>query len=159
MSVLPADVTSSLAQLLQGLQSPDNTIRSHAEESLNTDWVLARPEVLLMGLAEVTKDDADSTNRSFAAVLFRRIAGRTRKTPGSEDGEAEDLFWSMQDAQKQAIREVLLQCLSQETEGAVRNKVGDAVAEVARQYTISGGEIKALRKNEAVPWTRLIRSC
>lgn len=146
MSVLPSDVTTALGQLLQGLQSPDNTLRTSAEDALNTDWVLARPEILLMGLAESTKNDADSTNRAFAAVLFRRIAGRTRKVPGGngEEGEAEDLFWSMSEAQKRAIREVLLECLSGEREGQVRNKVGDAVAEVARQYTVSGGQLDAL---------------
>jgi len=52
MSVLPPEVHTALAQLLQGLQSTDNTVRSQAEESLNTEWVAARPDMLLMGLAE-----------------------------------------------------------------------------------------------------------
>jgi len=53
MSVLPGDVLQSLAQLLQGLQSSDNSVRSQAEESLSNDWVASRPEILLMGLAEL----------------------------------------------------------------------------------------------------------
>ena len=52
MSVLPPDVHAALAQLLQGLQSTDNTARTAAEENLSTEWVSQRPEVLLMGLAE-----------------------------------------------------------------------------------------------------------
>ena len=52
MSVLPAEVQGALTQLLQALQSPDNTLRSQAEEQLNNDWTPNRPEVLLMGLAE-----------------------------------------------------------------------------------------------------------
>ena len=52
MSVLPAEVQGALTQLLQVLQSPDNTLRSQAEEQLNNDWTPNRPEVLLMGLAE-----------------------------------------------------------------------------------------------------------
>ena len=53
MSILPSDVLQSLAQLLQGLQSSDNSVRSQAEESLSNDWVASRPEILLMGLAEL----------------------------------------------------------------------------------------------------------
>ena len=52
MSVLPAEVQGALTQILQALQSPDNTLRSQAEEQLNNDWTPNRPEVLLMGLAE-----------------------------------------------------------------------------------------------------------
>jgi hypothetical protein len=52
MSVLPPEVHSALATLLQGLQSTDNTVRSAAEEQLNTEWVQQRPDLLLMGLAE-----------------------------------------------------------------------------------------------------------
>lgn len=52
MSVLPAEVHTALSQLLQGLQSTDNTLRSQAEEQLNTEWVSKSPDVLLMGLIE-----------------------------------------------------------------------------------------------------------
>jgi hypothetical protein len=52
MSVLPAEVHSALNQLLQGLQSADNTIRTAAETSLADEWQTPRPEILLMALAE-----------------------------------------------------------------------------------------------------------
>jgi hypothetical protein len=52
MSVLPAEVHTALAALLQGLQSPDNVQRTNAEQQLNEEWVAQRPEVLLMGLSE-----------------------------------------------------------------------------------------------------------
>lgn len=52
MSVLPAEVHTALANLLQGLQSPDNVTRTTAEQQLNDEWVAQRPEVLLMGLSE-----------------------------------------------------------------------------------------------------------
>lgn len=90
-----------------------------------------------MGLVETVKNESDVGNRSFGAVMFRRIAGKTRKGAG-EEGESEDLFWSLQDPQKSAIRATLLECMAAEQEPAVRNKVGDAVAEVARQYTAVG---------------------
>jgi hypothetical protein len=52
MSQLPPEVHQELGQLLQGLQSPDNVLRTQAEARLNDDWTLPRPEVLLMGLSE-----------------------------------------------------------------------------------------------------------
>ena len=52
MSILPHEVHAALASLLQGLSSPDNQIRTHAEEQLNSEWIAARPDVLLMGLVE-----------------------------------------------------------------------------------------------------------
>ena len=52
MSLLPPEVHSALSRLLRALSTPDNTIRAHAEEQLNNDWIQGRPDVLLMGLAE-----------------------------------------------------------------------------------------------------------
>lgn len=52
MSVLPPEVHSSLAQLLQALSSADNGARAQAEEKLSSEWVRLRPDVLLMGLVE-----------------------------------------------------------------------------------------------------------
>lgn len=66
-SVLPPEVHTALSQLLQGLQSNDNTVRSQAEEQLNTEWVQQRPDVLMMGLVEQilgSQDDGVSSNRS-----------------------------------------------------------------------------------------------
>lgn len=52
MSLLSPEIHAELTQLLQALQSPDNAIRSQAEEHLQNNWTSTRPEVLLMGLAE-----------------------------------------------------------------------------------------------------------
>lgn len=52
MTILPSEIHTALTQLLQGLSSADNNTRSYAEEQLNTEWVTARPDVLLMGLVE-----------------------------------------------------------------------------------------------------------
>ena len=72
--------------------------------------------------------------RSFAAVIFRRIASKTRKV---ESGENLDMFYSLAKDQAAVIRQKLLETLAAEPERAVRNKISDAVAEVARQYTES----------------------
>lgn len=60
MSMLPAEVHAELAQLLQALQSPDNNIRSQAEDHLQNNWTASRPEVLLMGLAEQISGSTDA---------------------------------------------------------------------------------------------------
>lgn len=61
MSVLPADVTAELSQLLQALQSADNNIRSQAEEHLQNNWTSSRPGLLLMGLAEQIAGSSDAS--------------------------------------------------------------------------------------------------
>ncbi|KAK7416969.1 importin subunit beta-3 [Neonectria punicea] len=135
MSMLPPDVHAELNQLLQALQSPDNTIRSQAEEHLQNNWTSTRPEVLLMGLAEQIQGSGDNATRSFGAVIFRRIASKTRKI---ESGENLDLFFSLAKDHAAAIRQKLLETLAVEPERLIRNKISDAVAEVARQYTENG---------------------
>ncbi|KAL9615493.1 MAG: hypothetical protein Q9167_000006 [Letrouitia subvulpina] len=133
MSLLPSEIHSALAQLLQGLQSKENDTRSLAEEQLNNDWIVARPDITLIGLVEHIQAAQEPGARSFAAVLFRRVATKSRKLPSSEGPK--ELFLTLQQPQKLAIRERLLECLQRETLKEVRHKVGDAVAEIARQYT------------------------
>jgi hypothetical protein len=77
-------------------------------------------------------------------VLFRRIATKTRKDPAS--GDAKEVFSSLPNEQRVAIREKLVTCLTNESVTDVRKKIGDALAEVARQYTDNG-----MRK-----WTRAV---
>ncbi|KAI0165060.1 ARM repeat-containing protein [Hypoxylon sp. FL1284] len=132
MSVLPAETHAELAQLLQALQSPDNSIRSQAEGHLQNNWTSTRPEILLMGLAEQVAASTESTLRSFAAVIFRRIASKTRK---SEKGESTEIFVSLPPEQASVIRQKLLETLASERDRLVRNKISDAVADVARQYS------------------------
>lgn len=130
--MLPPEITAELGQLIQGLQSPDNNIRSQAEEALTNNWTNTRPEVLLMGLAEHIAGSPDSAVRSFAAVLFRRIASKTRK---NEQGQIVEMFLSLAKEPAAVIRQKLLETLVNETDKQVRNKISDSVAEVGRQYS------------------------
>ncbi|EAS32990.3 importin beta-3 subunit [Coccidioides immitis RS] len=136
MSILPQEIHTALSQLLLGLSTADNLVRTQAEEQLNNEWVQARPDFLLMGLAEQLQAAEDTNTRSFAAVLFRRIAGRSVKDPNSADTRR--LFFTLVPEQRLAIRQKLLQALNGETVSSVRNKVGDAVAAIAEQYSESG---------------------
>jgi importin-5 len=66
-------------------------------------------------------------------VLFRRIAAKTRKT--ADDSDLNELFLSLGQEQRAAIRQKLLACFPNEQLPHVRNKIGDAIAELGRQYT------------------------
>ena len=150
MSVLPEEIHAALVQLLEALQSTDNAARTQAEEQLNTEWVNQRPDILLVGLAEQMQGSANEgvsgegtgeswykvlmkeKTRSFAAVIFRRIATRTTKDAAS--GDNKEVFLHLSHAIKTEIRTKLLQCYANETSKPVRHKIADAVAEIARQY-------------------------
>ncbi|KAK4228199.1 putative importin beta-3 subunit [Podospora fimiseda] len=137
MSLLPPEVSVQLSQLLQQLQSPDNSARSTAEVILQDQWTSQKPGWLLAGLVEQLAPSADVTSRQFAAVIFRRIASKTRKSPTSSTGESVDLFISLPKEEGNVIRQKLLEALLNETDKNVRNKISDAVAELARQYSDS----------------------
>lgn len=59
MSIVGAEVHNALAQLLSGLASPDNEIRTQAEERLNKEWVAERPDLTLMALVEQIQQSPD----------------------------------------------------------------------------------------------------
>lgn len=67
MSLLPPEIHTALSQLLRALSTPDNAVRSQAEDQLNNDWVQNRPDVLLMGLAEQL-GGADDTIVSYTRL-------------------------------------------------------------------------------------------
>lgn len=60
MSLLSPEIHAQLSQLLRDLSTPDNAVRSRAEEQLNNEWVEGQPEILLMGLAEQVAGSEDS---------------------------------------------------------------------------------------------------
>lgn len=59
------------------------------------------------------------------------------------------MFYSLAKDQAIVIRQKLLETLGSETDRAVRNKISDAVAEVARQYT----------DNSQPPWSPHLILC
>jgi hypothetical protein len=61
MSVLAPEVHNELAQLLDALQSSDNSVRSQAEEHLANNWTTNKPNMLLMGLVEQIQGSNDPT--------------------------------------------------------------------------------------------------
>lgn len=67
-------------------------------------------------------------------MLFRRIAAKTQ----TKEGQPQELFLTLSPGVKLYIRGLLLECFAEETEKSARNKIGDAVAEVARQLSDAG---------------------
>lgn len=59
MSALHPELQSALAQLLQGLNSPDNDLRGRFEETLQNEWQAQKPDALLMGLVEQAHSNPD----------------------------------------------------------------------------------------------------
>lgn len=65
------------------------------------------------------------------------MSTKTRRAPG-EDRDSKEQFLLLQSQQKVVIRQKLLECLQGESLPQVRHKIGDAVAEIARQYSDNG---------------------
>jgi len=59
-ALLPPEVHQALNQLLHGLQSADNILRTEAESRLSDEWVTPRPDVLLIGLSEQIQGAEDT---------------------------------------------------------------------------------------------------
>ncbi|KAI9889153.1 MAG: hypothetical protein M1814_005744 [Vezdaea aestivalis] len=142
MTALVEGIHADLTPLLQGLSSADNNVRTQAEQTLQSNWVDPRPELLLLGLVEQMRG-AQENVRSFAAVVFRRIASKTQKDPIKN--ETKELFLTLQSNHKTDIRAKLIECLTAETNKSVRKKTSDAIAEIARQYT-----------DDEEPWPELL---
>lgn len=65
------------------------------------------------------------------------MSSKTRRIAG-ENSESKEQFLLLQTEQKVVIRQKLLECLQGESLPQVRHKIGDAVAEIARQYSDNG---------------------
>lgn len=65
------------------------------------------------------------------------MSTKTRRVTG-EDRDSKEQFLLLQTQQQVVIRQKLVECLQTESLPQVRHKIGDAVAEVARQYSDNG---------------------
>lgn len=64
---IPQDMLEQLVQMLSNLVSNDNSVRSTAEQQLNSDWMVSKPDALLIGLAHLAchHDDAVVCKHAF----------------------------------------------------------------------------------------------
>lgn len=66
------------------------------------------------------------------------MATKQAKVP--PEGESKELYISFPEAVQATIKGILLQALAEEQDASARNKLGDAVAELARQHVDDGME-------------------
>ncbi|GAV47760.1 hypothetical protein ZYGR_0I00560 [Zygosaccharomyces rouxii] len=132
MSALSNDVNTTLVNVLHGFASPNNEIRSAAENALNQDWITATNiEVLLIFLAEQASYSNDLTSSALSAVLFRKLA--LRAPPSSKTVIiAKNITHIGPDALAH-IRSTLLKGFVSERPGTIRHKLSDALAECAQE--------------------------
>ncbi|KAJ1980936.1 importin subunit beta-3 [Dimargaris xerosporica] len=126
----PAELAQLLQPVLANLVSNDNAVRSRAEEALNSQWVLGQPNSLVLGLVQIVQTSPDVHLRSFASILFRRIA--FRPAPVAADKSRLVLWQSLQDETRQLAKSGLLAALTSESVVVALHKLSDTVAEVAR---------------------------
>ena len=113
-----------LAQLLAQLSSSDNAIRTAAEEQLNKHWLINQAPALLAGLSYLAAHHQAVEIRSLAPVLLRRIAQRTIND--------QSYYVVIGDDVRHYVHLQLLEALQKEQQASVRNKMSDAVAELAQ---------------------------
>ncbi|KAJ2324987.1 importin subunit beta-3, partial [Coemansia sp. RSA 2681] len=129
MSSTISQTASLLKGLMSNLMSADNDVRTHAENSLKTEWVATQPQTLLSSLAFLVHQDTEPQARAFAAVLLRRIA--FQNAPNAEYKEDERSVWSIVGpAVQQAVMGELLGALKDETDRSARHKLCDTISEV-----------------------------
>ncbi|KAG9306967.1 hypothetical protein G9A89_000881 [Geosiphon pyriformis] len=133
---IPPDTILQLNQVLSNLASNDNSLRSAAEQQLNEQWIAQRPDLLLVGLAQLGRNHEATHGRSFSFVLIRRIAFKAQSQ--ASKGEELTIWDLLQETSRQAIKNDLLISLSVEQENTVRHKVCDAVSEVAKNSFLKG---------------------
>ncbi|KAK7202624.1 armadillo-type protein [Myxozyma melibiosi] len=127
MSSLPPEASTALITLLASLTSADNAVRSNAETSLNEEWIAQRFEILMVGLAEQTVVASEPSVRSFAAVLFRRIAS---KQPEGTDNITSRMSDQLSESARATVKSLLLQALNNESVNDVRHKISDTISEL-----------------------------
>ncbi|OLL23441.1 Importin subunit beta-3, partial [Neolecta irregularis DAH-3] len=119
--------SNDLGLVVSQLSSPDNHIRTVAENSLN-QLVNDRPDMTIPALAEQTRRNPDPQIRSLCIVLLRRMT--FKPPPNNLNGK---LIWVVIGPVARAqIQNMLLQGLETEQDSAVRRKLCDTVAEFAR---------------------------
>lgn len=132
-----AELAASLTPLLEGLMSLDNSVRSKAEKTLDTQWRdHDKVGPFLLFLAQTAACGADDSVKSFAAVLFRRQAIRS---PKAFNSISERTIGVLDETVRREVRALILQAFVSDQSPQVRRKLADAVSEVAKEDALPKG--------------------
>ncbi|ODV60199.1 ARM repeat-containing protein [Ascoidea rubescens DSM 1968] len=124
----------ALSNLLQGLLSTDNAIRSQSETLLNSTWLLPpNLEYLLLYLAQQAASSDNIQLQTFSIVLFRRLATKSPINNSSVSVLIESNFNIISNDSKSKICNILLQSfVNPNISNDLRHKVADSISEVSK---------------------------
>ncbi|OLY77768.1 Importin subunit beta-3 [Smittium mucronatum] len=121
-----------LQNLMENLLSPNNEIRTQAEKTLNTEWSIAQPKSLLIGLSLIMNESPDPNIRGFASVLLRRVSLKEDfNSNGNQDYPDTSVWVRVNDESRNQVKSLLLSALNRETDSGSRNKICDTISDIA----------------------------
>nr|CAB3256613.1 importin-5 [Phallusia mammillata] len=113
-------------QLLLGISSSDNAVRSQAEENYEKMPIVDRFRMLVLVVAS---QQTQVELQQLAAVLLRRMI----------TSNFDDSFSVLDDADKEEVKSCLIQTVQEEQNESVRRKKSDCVAELSRKLVDANG--------------------
>ncbi|KAI0782934.1 ARM repeat-containing protein [Abortiporus biennis] len=130
-SVVPAEVTAELTQILSNLVLGDNEIRSNAERAVN-ERLAQTPELILLALAQYATTADTDVMRSFSLVLLRRLLFR------SPINQRTSLYDHLSSQTLATLERLLLHSLLHESSPVVRRKAVDTITDLANNSMARG---------------------
>ncbi|QRV93246.1 importin subunit beta-3 [Ceratobasidium sp. AG-Ba] len=137
-SPVTQQIRAELGQILANLVLGDNEIRRSAEKVLNDKWLANHPEILLLALAEFSRQSPDAHMRAFAAVLLRRLVFRPPLHPvpsphphQSFAAPKSTIYDHLSEATRNNLELILLAALREERDLNALKGVTETVCELA----------------------------
>ncbi|KAF7325964.1 hypothetical protein MKEN_00447300 [Mycena kentingensis (nom. inval.)] len=157
-SVVPAQITQELTQILSNLLLGDNDIRSSAETAVN-ERLAHTPELYLLALAQFAISADTEVMRSFSLVLLRRLLFRPAPatTPSAASSQSPvqqqtaayqarlTLYDQLSSNTLTTLERLMLHALQSEPGTTVRHKAVDAVCDLANEGMRRGRPWHALQ--------------
>ncbi|KAJ1305512.1 hypothetical protein OPQ81_000519 [Rhizoctonia solani] len=137
-SAIPQQIRAELGQILSNLVLGDNEIRRSAEKVLNDKWLANQPEILLLALAEFSRQSPDAHMRAFAAILLRRLIFRPplHPVPSPHPHQAlaaskTTIYDHLSEATRGNLEAILLAALREERDQSALKGVTETICELA----------------------------
>lgn len=137
-SPVTEQIRAELGQILANLVLGDNDIRRSAEKVLNDKWLANHPEILLLALAEFSRQSPDAHMRAFAAVLLRRLIFRPPLHPvpsphphQSFAAPKSTIYDHLSEATRKNLELILLAALREERDSNALKGVTETICELA----------------------------
>ena len=109
-----------------------------AEKVLNDKWLANQPEVLLLALAEFSRQSPDAHMRAFAAVLLRRLIFRPPLHPVPSPHPHQSIaapkltiYDHLSEATRNSLEVILLAALREERDASALKGVTETICELA----------------------------